>query len=174
FNKKFWNPFKECLFDIVEGKEEKDPACRPNQLFSISLDYPVLNQEYWIPVVLITQNELLTPYGLRTLAREHPSFKEVYLGSLYDRDLAYHQGTIWTWLLGPYVDAWIRVFPEKHEEIAYLLRDCLKHLDESCIGTVNEIFDSFAPHMHRGCVAQAWSVAELLRSLAKISKLHKI
>jgi glycogen debranching enzyme len=171
FNKKFWNSEQEYLYDIIEGEKGNDSACRPNQIFSLSLDFPVLNQEYWEPVLLKIQNKHLTPYGLRTLSCEHPDYKKVYQGSLYNRDLAYHQGTIWTWLLGPYVDAWLRVFPERHGEISYLLQDCFKHLDESCIGTVNEIFDSTPPHMHRGCIAQAWSVAELLRSLAKIAKL---
>ncbi|MBA3604316.1 MAG: glycogen debranching enzyme family protein [Parachlamydiaceae bacterium] len=170
FNTKFWNPKTEYLYDIVEGISGNDPACRPNQLFSISLDYPVLNQEYWQTVLPHIQNKLLTPYGLRTLASEHPDYKMSYNGSLFDRDLAYHQGTIWTWLLGSYIDAWIRIFPEKINEINFLLQDCLKHLDESCIGNVNEIFDSSPPHIHRGCIAQAWSVAELLRCLAKIAK----
>lgn len=171
FNRKFWFDEGKYLYDIIEGEGGDDPACRANQLLAISLDYPVLNEQYWKPVLDTVRNELLTPFGLRTLSSKHPHYKINYNGNLLLRDLAYHQGTIWAWLIGPFIDAWMRVYPERSAEAEKFLNSFTDHLNEACLGSINEIFDSQSPHMHRGCIAQAWSVAEILRCKVKCLKL---
>lgn len=173
FNQKFWFEGGGYLYDVIEGEEGDDPACRANQIFTFSLDYPVLEEKYWKPVIEVTRQELLTPFGLRTLSSQHPNYKINYNGSLLLRDLAYHQGTIWAWLIGPFIDAWLRVYPDKYKKAEEFLKSFTQHLNEAGLGTVNEIFDSGSPHMHRGCIAQAWSVAEILRIRAKLLKCSK-
>lgn len=165
FNKKFWIEEKGHLYDVVETN---DPALRPNQIFSISLRYPVLEKEYWKPVLDNVEKDLLTRYGLRTLTPFHPEYKSYYEGDLVARDAAYHQGTVWPWLLGPFVDAWLKVYPEKEEEAKKFIQPLETHIYEHCLGTLGEIFDSADPYNPRGCFAQAWSVAEFLRIYAKL------
>lgn len=169
FNKKFWNEEKGYLFDVVEGENGNDAACRPNQLFSISLKYPILKREYWASVFNIVNKKLLTPFGLRTLSPDHPDFKVRYQGNLFLRDCAYHQGTVWPWLIGPFIDAWLKVYPNKKEEAVDLLEKFTPYLSSGGIGTISEIFDADAPYTHRGCIAQAWSVAEILRCNTKLT-----
>ena len=111
FNHRFWNAEAGYLYDVVDGPEGDDPACRPNQILSFSLDYPVLQQNYWKPVLEIVHQRLLTPVGLRSLAPGHPDYRSQYDGNLLSRDAAYHQGTVWAWLIGPFIDAWLRVYP---------------------------------------------------------------
>lgn len=111
---------------------------------------------------------MLTAYGLRTLSPRHPDFKAYYNGNLYDRDAAYHQGTVWPWLIGPFIDAWLKVHPNEIEQAKLFLIPLEQHIDESCIGTINEIFDAGDPFHARGCIAQAWSVAEFLRCYSKL------
>src|SRR4029450_10758196 len=108
---------------------------------------------------------LLTPFGLRTLATDDPMFKAQYFGDLRARDAAYHQGTVGAWLIGPFIDAWLRVHPGREHDALALLKGFTSHLNEACIGTISEIFDGTGPFTPRGCVAQAWSVAEVLRCL---------
>ncbi len=108
--------------------------------------------------------------GLRTLSREHPDYKAKYFGDLRARDAAYHQGTVWAWLIGPYIDAWLKVHPEDKTGARQLLQGFIQHLDEGCIGSINEIFDADAPFTPRGCITQAWSVAEVLRCWLKTSQ----
>lgn len=165
FNKRFWNAETEHLYDVVDGENgNDDPACRPNQLFALSLSHPVLDQEYWQPVLQNVRARLLTPVGLRTLSPDHPDYKADYHGDLRTRDAAYHQGTVWPWLIGPYMDAWLRVYPEQRKDARDFLNRLLeRHLHEACIGSVSEIFDAEGLFTPRGCVAQAWSVAEILR-----------
>ena len=171
FNQRFWNKEKECLYDIVDGEDSKeDPAVRPNQLFAISLKYPVLEKKWWKSVVNLVKEELLTPFGLRTLAASHPDYKIMYQGRLADRDAAYHQGTVWPWLLGPFIDAWLKVYPNDTASVELFLKNLGNHLESYGLNTISEIFDASDPHHARGCFAQAWSVAEFLRCYAKIAK----
>jgi predicted glycogen debranching enzyme len=163
FNTRFWNPAAGYLFDVVDGAEGDDPACRPNQLFAISLDYPVLERERWAAVLEQVQLQLLTPVGLRSLSPRHPDYKSTYDGDLRSRDAAYHQGTVWPWLIGPFVDAWQKVHPDDRTAARRFLTGLVPHLGAAGVGTISEIFDAEPPFTPRGCIAQAWSVAEMLR-----------
>ena len=163
FNGRFWCDVESGLYDVIDGQRGNDSACRPNQIFSISLPHPVLVREKWETVLKTVEERLLTPYGLRSLAPGHPDYKPQYYGDLRSRDAAYHQGTVWAWLIGPFVDAWLRVYPDRVEECRMLITGFDSHLSEACIGTISEVFDAEAPYTPRGCAAQAWSVAEVLR-----------
>ncbi len=172
FNHRFWNEGTGYLFDGVDGesgrgKPGNDPACRPNQLLAISLENPVLNEIHWAAVVDAATKFLLTPVGLRSLAPGEPEYKQRYDGDLRARDAAYHQGSVWGWLMGPYIDALAKVHPEACG--LGLLQGFVAHLDEACVGSISEIFDAEAPHTPRGCIAQAWSVAEVLRCYVKLT-----
>jgi predicted glycogen debranching enzyme len=167
FNERFWYDEGGHLYDVVDGESGDDPACRPNQLFAISLTHPVLAPERWEAVLDVVRARLLTPVGLRSLAPGHPDYKEKYYGDLRARDAAYHQGTVWAWLIGPFVDAWLKVHPTDRRRARAFLEGLLPHLDEACVGSVSEIFDAEEPFHARGCVAQAWSVAEILRAWMK-------
>jgi predicted glycogen debranching enzyme len=167
FNRRFWNSQEACLFDIVDGEHGDDPAIRPNQLFAISLDHPVLDASRWEAVLNKTTKLLLTPVGLRSLAPGHPDYKATYDGDLRARDAAYHQGTVWGWLIGPYVDAYLRVHPDDPAGARQALAGFEAHLREAGMGSISEVFDAEAPFHPRGCIAQAWSVAEVLRCWAK-------
>ena len=163
FNRRFWCAERGHLYDVVDGEQGDDGSLRPNQIFAISLPYPVLAKERWSSVLQMVERELWTPVGLRSLARQHPDYKPTYHGDLLTRDAAYHQGTVWSWLIGPYVDAWRKVGSRSRAETRALLAGLVEHLGEAGIGSVSEIFDAEAPYAPRGCIAQAWSVAELLR-----------
>jgi predicted glycogen debranching enzyme len=164
FNARFWNAAGGCLYDVVdrEGGGDDD-AFRPNQLFAIALPHPVLARDRWKPVVDACGEKLLTPVGLRSLTRSHPDYKPTYHGDLRTRDAAYHQGTVWSWLIGPFVDAWLKVYPDRIQQARQLLGGLEAHLGQACIGSISEVFDAEAPFTPRGCIAQAWGVAELLR-----------
>lgn len=169
FNEKFWNPALDCLFDVIDGPDgigNVDAAVRPNQLLAVALAHPVLERERWAAVVRIAEEQLLTPVGLRSLARGHADYKPKYYGDLRSRDAAYHQGTVWAWLIGPFVEAWLKVHPGKQAAARKFLAGFGPHLDEACIGSISEIFDAEGPFTPRGCIAQAWSVAEVLRCYA--------
>ena len=165
FNQRFWFEEGGYLYDVVDldGGTASDAACRPNQLFAISLDYPVLNEERWKPVVDVAESELLTPVGLRSLSPKHPEYKPIYSGNLRSRDGAYHQGTVWAWLIGPFIDAWLKVHPEDKSAARRFLTRFPERMNENGIGTISEVFDAREPHSAGGCIAQAWSVAEVLR-----------
>ena len=164
FNQRFWFEDGRYLYDIVDGEDGMDdPALRPNQIFSISLDHPVLDRSRWMRVVDVVRDELLTPPGLRSLARSHPEYKRTYEGDLRTRDAAYHQGTVWSWLIGPFVDAYLKVHPDDRDGAREMLRGLEAHLGDAGIGSVSEVFDAEEPYLPRGCIAQAWGVAELLR-----------
>lgn len=163
FNATFWNQKDGCLYDVIASDQTKDSSIRPNQVFSISLSYPVLAHDHWQSVMSVVKKELLTAYGLRTLSSSHPDFKAYYDGDLWARDAAYHQGTIWPWLIGPFIDAWLKVYPNNINEAHQFLEILEKHIDKSCVGSIGEIFDAADPYHARGCFAQAWSVAEFLR-----------
>jgi predicted glycogen debranching enzyme len=168
FNELFWYEEGGYLYDVVSQENEKDASLRPNQILSLSLRFPVLKNEYWKPVVDIVKKELLTAYGLRTLSRSHPDFKSYYQGDIWARDAAYHQGTVWPWLIGPFIDAWLKVYPDQIEEAKTFLTGIESHIDEQCTGSLAEVFDALDPYHARGCFAQAWSVAEFLRSYVKV------
>lgn len=171
FNQKFWNADRGFLFDVVEGEDPvADAYCRPNQIFSMSLEYPILDEEHWEPVLNVVEERLLTPVGLRSLAPGEPEYKPRYDGDLRSRDAAYHQGTVWGWLIGPFIDAFLRVHPDDVETARNFLSGFNEHLRGACVGSINEIFDADDPFTPRGCCAQAWSVAEVLRSLIKTSR----
>ena len=162
----FWNPQRRCLYDVIRGAE-KDPAIRPNQIFAISLPFSPLNPEQAAAVLECVEKALLTPFGLRTLAPTEPGYRPRYEGDGRSRDGAYHQGTVWPWLLGPFVDATLRV--KGHSPATVLACGKLLELLENrmatagCLGQLGEVFDAEAPHHGGGTPAQAWSIAELLR-----------
>ncbi|PYL54086.1 MAG: glycogen debranching protein [Verrucomicrobia bacterium] len=166
FNNRFWFAEGNHLYDVVDvdGGSGNDPSCRPNQLFAISLDHPVLDAKYWRSVVEIAEKKLLTPVGLRTLSPDDPNYKPIYAGDLRSRDGAYHQGTVWAWLIGPFIDAWLKVYPHDRAAARKFLETFPVHLSDNGIGTISEVFDAGEPHMAGGCIAQAWSVAEVLRA----------
>jgi predicted glycogen debranching enzyme len=165
FNARFWFAQGGHLYDVVDGPgAADDPSCRPNQLFALSLEHPVLDRGRWAAVLQVVTERLLTPVGLRSLAPGSADYRPSYDGDLRSRDAAYHQGTVWGWLIGPYIDAWIRV----HGVTAAarpLLDGLIASLGEAGIGQLSEIFDAQAPYSPRGCIAQAWTVAEVLRCL---------
>jgi len=164
FNRRFWYAPGGYLYDVVDAEGGgDDPSCRPNQVFAISLTHPVLDRARWQPVLQVVTERLLTPVGLRSLAPGSPDYKAKYYGDLRSRDAAYHQGTVWAWLIGPLIDAYRKVHPENRAGARHLLDGFAHHLDEACLGSISEIFDADEPFTPRGCVAQAWSVAEVLR-----------
>jgi len=165
FNGQFWNADEECLLDVVSG-EERDASVRPNQIFAASLHYTMLDQARARKVVERVATDLLTPVGLRSLSPRDSRYRATYSGSPLERDSSYHQGTIWAWLIGPYVTAYRRVHARDKKAdnyVAELIAGLESHLSESCLGQVSEIFDAEAPHTPRGAPAQAWSVGEILR-----------
>ena len=170
FNRRFWNESRGCLYDVVDGENGDDASFRPNQIFAVSLPHPVLDRQYWRPVVDAVEQKLLTPFGLRSLAPDEPDFKSRYFGDLRARDAAYHQGTVWAWLIGPFIDAWLKVHPDKREKARGLLAGFETVVAEAGIGSISEIFDAEPPFTPRGCMAQAWSVAEVLRCLVKTAR----
>jgi predicted glycogen debranching enzyme len=161
FNEQFWNSEKGYLYDVINDGV-RDDSLRPNQLFAISLPFSLVDGDRAESIVKIITEKLYVPVGLRSLPADHPSYTPRYEGDPLKRDSIYHQGTAWSWLLGAYVDALIKTGSEKR-----LAKDVIKnfayHLNEGCIGSVSEIFDAAAPHSPRGCAAQAWGVAEILR-----------
>ncbi len=170
FNRRFWYEPGSYLFDVVDSEEGGDDATlRPNQVLAVSLPHPVLRPERWGPVVDAVARHLLTPVGLRTLDPGHPDYKARYDGDVRARDSAYHQGTVWPWLLGPFIDAWLKTYPQRREEARAMVSGLYEHLGEAGIGALSEIFDAEPPFTARGCIAQAWSVAELIRATASVA-----
>lgn len=163
FNRRFWSDDLGYLFDVIDGPNGNDPACRPNQILSFSLHHPVLDESRWPAVLSVVEQKLLTPFGLRSLSPDHPDYKPIYFGDLRSRDAAYHQGTVWAWLIGPFMDAWLKVHPADRQGARRLLEGFGQHLNEACVGSISEIVDGNSPFKPRGCIAQAWSVAEVLR-----------
>lgn len=167
----FWNKEVQGLFDVVSEEGVGDPAIRPNQIFALSLPFPLLSEDRAAKVVALIERELLTPCGLRTLSPSDPQYHGRCEGSVICRDEAYHQGTVWPWLFGAYARAVLR---SGSTEMVLRARDVVsgfqKLLLESGIGTVSEIFDGDAPHRSRGCISQLWSVAELLCALKALSQ----
>jgi predicted glycogen debranching enzyme len=171
FENIFWNPETNCLFDLVyqdeRGNQAKDPAIRPNQIFAVSLPYTMLSPEKEKAIVDRVEKDLLIPFGLRTLSRDHPLYKGQYHGDAINRDTAYHNGTAWPWLLGAYVKSYRKVHNYSEDSLGdmrTLLQGFNAHLEIAGIDTISEVFDGDYPHAPGGCIAQAWSVAEILRA----------
>lgn len=162
---RFWNDDKACLFDVIDvgGGTSTDASVRPNQIFAVSLPYCALPPERMRAVVDSCGRELLTSHGLRSVSAGDPAYRGRYTGDTWQRDAAYHQGTVWSWLLGPFARAHYRVYGDARLAQSFLA-PMAQHLAAACIGSVSEVFDGDAPHIARGCFAQAWSVAEILRS----------
>jgi len=167
FESAFWNRQRQCCFDVVNPN---DDSIRPNQLFAIALPFPLFDDMRAEEILNVCEAQLLTPVGLRTLSPDDPRYRRQLIGDPRSRDTAYHQGTVWPWLLGPYIDALLRYRGEAGIVSARaLLANMQTHLGDAGLGTIGEVFDGDAPHAPRGCIAQAWSVAEVLRVLAKIA-----
>jgi predicted glycogen debranching enzyme len=171
FRTRFWDDARGHLYDVVDVDHQPgsfDPAFRPNQIFAVGgLPYTILDGGRARRMVEAVESRLWTPLGLRSLAPGEPGYTPRYVGGVRERDGAYHQGTVWPWLLGPFVEAWVRVrsatLEAKREARARFLQPLMRHLDEAGLGHVSEITDADPPHTPRGCPFQAWSVGELLR-----------
>ena len=166
FARAFWNADTGCLYDYIDGGY-RDPAVRPNQIFALSLPHRMLPEDLERRILETVEHDLLTPLGLRSLAPENSAYVGRYGGDQTARDGAYHQGTVWGWLIGPFVTAWVRLHgatPESRQEAMKFLQPFQHHLHDAGLGQISEIFDGNPPHEPRGCFAQAWSVAEVLRA----------
>ena len=173
FRQRFWNELTHCLFDIVDENHQPgqdEASIRPNQLLAVGgLPLCLVDADQARGIVEIAESLLLTPLGLRTLNRASPNFHPTFTGSIHERDGAYHQGTVWPWLMGAFISAWLRVHGDSAETRAEARRrfiePLLAHLHEAGLGHVSEVADATAPHVPRGCPFQAWSLGELLRGL---------
>jgi len=162
FQRHFWNDRQGCLYDYID--ESPHAEVRPNQLYAISLPFPLLDGDTARKVVGKVRHHLVTPVGLRSLAPDAPEYKGQCTGGVLQRDAAYHQGTVWSYLLGAYVDAIFAAYGDAaRDEASRLVERCAEQLNIACVGSINEIFDGDAPHLPRGCIAQAWTIGELLR-----------
>jgi predicted glycogen debranching enzyme len=169
---RFWNQAAQCCFDVLDGPNGNDATIRPNQIFAVALPESGLTLEQQRAVVDMCARRLLTSHGLRSLASDDPQYQGRYGGSQLDRDGAYHQGTVWAWLLGPFALAHLRIYQDP-EQAARFLEPMARHLTVHGLGTISEIFDGDPPFAPRGCIAQAWSVAEVLRAWTAIAAARK-
>jgi predicted glycogen debranching enzyme len=170
FEKKFWFADGKYLIDVIDPEGKPDFSIRPNQVFALSLPFHLTDGEKEKSVMNILRSKLYTAVGLRSLSPDDSNYKGHYGGNAFSRDSVYHEGTVWSWLLGPYIDAGMTCEGESFRpEAIEIVRRFFYHLSEGCIGTVSEIFDGDAPHHPRGCVAQAWGVAEILRVIKTYS-----
>jgi predicted glycogen debranching enzyme len=168
FRERFWYKDGGYLYDVIDGPGGYDASFRPNQLYAISLVDELVPRERAQQMLRLIEAQLLTPVGLRTLSPSDPRYRPRCEGGVTERDGAYHQGTVWPFLLGPFVTAWMKAFGRSsaaRKRARSFLAGLEAHLHEACLGQVSEIFDAEAPHLPRGCFAQAWSVAEPLRAL---------
>ena len=167
FGELFWNDAAGCLYDVVVEGEDRDSAVRPNQIFAVSLCHELISGERARRIVDRVARDLLTPYGLRTLAPSDPQYRGRYEGDPLSRDSAYHQGTVWPWLIGPFLEAYLKVnghTAEARAQARLWLAELGRYIDDEGVGQLPEVFDGDAPHRAGGCMAQAWSVAEVLRA----------
>jgi glycogen debranching enzyme len=170
----FWNESAACLYDVVNG-DDRDASIRPNQIFAVALPFPLLTGDRAGKVLQKVEQQLLTPFGLRSLSRDDPRYAPSYSGGPAERDRVYHQGTVWSWLLGPYLTALVRVRGESGKAAARQILDAFEpHLRQAGIGGISEIFDAEPPFTPRGCMTQAWSVAEILRAAVEDAGLEWI
>jgi len=172
FLRLFWNPEAGCLFDCIDETGKPDGSLRPNQLFAMSLPFALIEGEKAKSVLNIVSEKLYTPVGLRSLSPDDSRYIGIYGGNLLQRDSAYHQGTVWSWLLGPYVESVIKIELNGRMEARQLVEAFIYHLNEGCIGSVSEIMDGNGSHHPRGCIAQAWGVAEILRVIEEYKILE--
>jgi glycogen debranching enzyme len=165
FRAQFWNGDAGCLYDVIR-EDERDSSVRPNQVIAVSLPFTMLPRVEAIAVLDVVERLLLAPYGLRTLAASDPRYCGCYDGDAQQRDAAYHQGTVWPWLMGPFVTAYCRMHPgpKARATARGWLKPLRDHLWEAGLGQIPEVFDGDPPHRPGGCIAQAWSVAELLHA----------
>lgn len=167
FNETFWNEDAGYLYDYVDG-DYNDSSFRPNQLYAVSLPHKLIDKEKAKAIVDKVYEKLYTPFGLKSLSPDDKNYKSIYTGDQYSRDSAYHQGTVWAYLLGAFADAIEYAYPdEKEERIKKIINNMLPHISEAGIGTISEIFDGDYPHNPKGCISQAWSVAEFIRIYKK-------
>ena len=170
FISKFWNDEKDCLYDVLQDNVTIDKI-RPNQIIAVSLPFSMLDNTMGKLVVKKVYNKLYTPHGLRTLDKDDEEYKGKYGGDIYSRDGAYHRGTVWPWLIGPFVESYAKVNNYSRESILKvkeMLELFYYHLEDGCIGSISEILDGDEPFYSRGCVSQAWSVSEVLRTYVEI------
>ena len=168
FRERFWYRTGGYLLDVVDGPTGDDASLRPNQIFALALDDQLVTDSQAKQILQLVKERLLTPVGLRTLAPEDIRFCASYEGGVSERDGAYHQGTVWPFLLGPFVTAWVKTYGDSaavRRDARMFLDGLSEHMADGCVGQVSEIFDGQLPHHPRGCFAQAWSVAEPLRAL---------
>ncbi len=170
FNHRFWYGEGGYLYDVIDGDPAESPLFRPNQLFALSLPNPVLDRVRWKMVMRQVRDRLLTPYGIRSLAPDQPGYRARFGGDRRTRDGAYHQGTVWPWLMGAFIDGWMRAWPEDRDGARTALEAMIPHLSGYCLGTIAEVFDADAPHNPGGCTAQGWSVAEWLRAWVRLEE----
>ena len=166
FQEVFWYDEGQYLYDYIDG-ETRNSAIRPNQIFAVSLPYPMLSKTQQRRVVEVVKEYLLTPFGLRSLSPKDAGYIGHYCGNVYERDGAYHQGTVWAWLIGPYISAYAKAYAGEMDTVKYIKRLLLpfrEHVSDAGLGTVSEIFDGDYPHIPRGCISQAWGVGEILRA----------
>ena len=168
FNEKFWNPNAGCLFDVLDGNGA-DASLRPNQILAVSLDFSMLDKDRSTQVVNVVNRELATSFGLRTLALSDPKFVGKCFGDRLSRDTAYHNGTIWPWLLGPFITAYLKINSYAPESREYATKNLVfplfsSGINQAGLGTLSEIYDCDSPNTPRGCISQAWSIAEPLRA----------
>jgi predicted glycogen debranching enzyme len=164
---RFWNPTRNYCYDVIDGPQGDDPALRPNQLLAISLSHSPLTVDQQKSVLEACRRSLLTSHGLRSLAPDDPAYVGSYGGSRQNRDAAYHQGTVWAWLIGPFISAYLKVYRDPQSACAMLVPFFLQ-LKTHGLGSLSEIYDGDAPYTPRGCFAQAWSVAEVIRVMQEI------
>jgi glycogen debranching enzyme len=169
FARRFWYEDGQHLYDVIDSPQRpsSDTSLRPNQLIALSLPYAVLDDARARLVLRACERDLLTSYGLRTLDPDDPRYIAHYGGDPLQRDRAYHQGTVWPWLLGAFARVHFRLYGDVQQAASYLA-PLEQHLADACVGQISEIFDANPPHAPQGCVAQAWSVAETLRSWLQI------
>jgi predicted glycogen debranching enzyme len=170
--KRFWNEEEECLFDVIDPA---DASIRPNQIFAVSLPFSPLNEEQKRAVFERVKSDLYAPFGLLSLSKKNPMFKDEYKGGQPERDAAYHNGAIWPWLIGPFTDAHKHIYPKEFEERRKFIEPFISHLPYGCLGGIGSIAEIFEPKtsMPRGCVSQAWSVAEILRAYSELGAISK-
>jgi glycogen debranching enzyme len=175
FNAAFWYGDGGYLYDVIDG-ERRDASLRPNQILAVSLSHSMLDSARARAVVETVERELLTPRGLRSLAPTDPAYRGRYVGDAATRDMTYHQGTVWPWLAGPFFTAWLKVHgadAASRKTVKAWLTQFEEHFNQAGLGQVSEIFDGDAPFDPRGCIAQAWSVAELLRLAVALANLDQ-
>jgi predicted glycogen debranching enzyme len=170
FQSNFWNPHKGCLYDVI-GPSSRDPRIRPNQLFALSLPFPMLDRERARLVVDTVHKNLLTPVGIRTLDPQDPAYKSHFEGGVAQRDGAYHQGTVWPWLIGPFITAHLYAYGESEEALGFcrkILSQLERELHTCCLGSLSEVYDAEPPYRPGGCPAQLWNIAQFIIAFSRV------